>query len=281
MADADLHLHTTASDGRLTPTELVKLVASRGLKVVAVTDHDSTEGLAEAFQAARQFPQLTVIPGIELSTDLPGREVHMLGYFIDYRDEGLQQALEESREHREERGRMMVQKLEELGVHIEWQRVRELANGAVGRPHIAQALVEQGYIQYPSEAFQKFIGRDGPAYVGRPKAVPEDAIALIRRYKGVPVLAHPREMGGVEDLVPKLAEAGLAGMEVYYKSYPSDEVNRLLQIAQNHHLIPCGGTDYHAMGEPGEIEPGFTGPPLDSVHRLVALAQELGSPVAG
>jgi predicted metal-dependent phosphoesterase TrpH len=166
-----------------------------------------------------------------------------------------------------------------MGIEIEWRRVRELADGAVGRPHIAQALVEKGYITYPSEAFQKYIGHDGPAYVGRPKATPEDAIALIKKYKGIPVLAHPREMGGAEEIVPELAKAGLEGMEIYYKDYASSEINSLLSLAQSYNLIPCGGTDYHAVGEPGEILPGFTGPPIESVHQIVSLARAIGSPV--
>lgn len=279
MIEVDLHLHTTASDGRLSPENLIHLVAEKGLKVVAITDHDSTEGLEDAFRAAEKFPQLTIIPGIELSTDLPGREVHMLGYFIDYQNPELQKTLEASRNHREERGWLMVQKLSEMGIEIEWQRVRELADGAVGRPHIARALVEKGYITYPSEAFQKYIGHEGPAYVGRPKATPEDAIALIKKYKGVPVLAHPREMGGAEEIVPELAKAGLAGIEIYYKDYDSTEIKSLLELAQSHNLIPCGGTDYHAVGEPGEIAPGFTGPPIESVQKIVTLARAMGSSV--
>ena len=277
MVHVDLHLHTTSSDGRLSPEQLIRLVAQRGLTVVAVTDHDSTEGLEEAFRTARQFAQLTLIPGIELSSDMPGREVHILGYFVDYADPELQRTLEEFRQEREERARAMVEKLDQLGVHLQWKRVRELANGAVGRPHIAQAMVERGYIQYSQEAFQQFIGRNGPAYVERPKLTPGEAIALVLRSKGLPVLAHPREVDGAEEVLPGLVQAGLVGMEVYYKDYPSEEVQHLLQLAEQHHLVPCGGTDYHALGTPGEVEPGEAGPPLDCTDRLFALARERGT----
>ena len=144
-AQVDLHLHTTASDGRLSPTELVRLVAGQGLKQVSISDHDTTEGLAEAYRAAQEFPDLRIIPGIELSTDVPGDEVHMLGYFIQYENEEFQRVLRGFRSGRLERGEAMVDKLEELGLHITWERVKEIAgDGSVGRPHIALALVEQG-----------------------------------------------------------------------------------------------------------------------------------------
>ena len=138
--EVDLHLHTLASDGRLTPTELVRLVASQGLKYVAITDHDTTEGLAEAYEAAKDFPDLKIIPGIELSPAIPGDEVHGLGYFLDYADSDFQEQLQQFRAGRVDRAKLMVEKLDTLGVHLEWDRVQAMAGeGAVGRPHIAQA----------------------------------------------------------------------------------------------------------------------------------------------
>ncbi len=274
MIQVDLHLHTTYSDGRLTPTQLVDLVAERGLRVVAITDHDSTEGLAEAFEAGERHPALTIIPGIELSTDIPGYEIHVLGYFIDYFDPGFQQTLAEFREGRFDRGRRMVDNLEKLGIRIDWERVLELSDGgAVGRPHIAQAMMEKGYISNSQEAFEKYIGRNGPAYADRPKLTPEDAVRMILEVGGLPVLAHPaRYVENPEGHLPALKEAGLVGMEVHYKDYTPGEMDELLRLCNKYDLIPTGGTDYHANGAPGEVEPGGAGPPLETARRLFSLA---------
>ena len=274
MAEVDLHLHTTYSDGRLSPTQLVDLVAQRGLQVVAITDHDSTEGLGEALEAAEKYPDLTIIPGIELSTDIPGNEIHVLGYFINYEDAGFQETLSEFREGRLDRARRMVRNLEGLGVSIDWERVLEISDGgAVGRPHIAQAMVERGYITYPQEAFDKYIGRNGPAYAERPKLAPGDAVRMILDVGGLSVLAHPaRYVKNPEGHLPVLKGAGLVGMEVHYKDYTPVEVEELLGLCQKYDLIPTGGSDYHALGTPDEVEPGSVGPPLEIARRLFSLS---------
>ena len=274
MAEVDLHLHTTYSDGRLTPTQLVDLAARRGLRVVAVTDHDSTEGLAEAMEAAAKYPGLTIIPGIELSTDIPGNEIHVLGYFINYIDSGFQSTLSEFRQGRLDRASRMVSNLQKLGISIDWERVLELSDGgAVGRPHIAQAMVEKGYIKYPREAFEKYIGRNGPAYAERPKLTPGDAVKMILEVDGLPVLAHPaRYVDNLGRHLPGLKEAGLVGMEVYYKDYTLEEIGDLLGLCNKYDLIPTGGTDYHALGTPGEMEPGSAGPPLEVARKLFSLS---------
>ena len=278
MYVVDLHLHTTYSDGRLSPTELVRLCARNGLDVIAITDHDSTEGISEALEAAEETPGLRIVEGIELSTDAPGLEIHMLGYFVDPSDAALQEKLRWLRSGRDERAREMVSRLRALGLDIEWGHVQEISAGAaVGRPHIAQAMVERGYVAYPAEAFDLYLGRDGPAYVGRPSLTPDEAIDLLRRNGAVPVLAHPTyvlpedaENGGpaLREVVAGLKEAGLAGMEVYYKSYTPGQVAALAELANEFELIPCGGTDYHASGNPGEPEPGAAGPPLETVAAL-------------
>jgi predicted metal-dependent phosphoesterase TrpH len=274
MAVVDLHLHTTASDGRLTPAELIALVAGRGLETIAITDHDSTEGLAEALEAARAFPRLTVIPGIELSTDVPGGdEIHVLAYFVQYEDMHLQQSLEKFRQGRLYRAQGMVEKLRGLGVEIEWDRVQEIAgDGAVGRPHIALAMVERGYIKHPQEAFATYIGRDGPAYVSREKQTPQEAISFIIGWGGVPVLAHPSDIPDMDETLEELKAAGLAGMEVFYAQYSEERIQELMDIALRHGLLPCGGSDYHALGNPVEHLPGTMGPPLEVVKRLEKLA---------
>ena len=273
MPIADLHLHTTASDGRLTPTQLIGLVAGRGLKGVAVTDHDSTEGLAEAYEAAAAFPDLRVVPGIELSTDVPGNEIHVLAYYIQYTDARVQERLARFREGRVDRARKMVEKLKELGVEIEWDRVLAIAgDGAVGRPHVALAMVERGYIKEPREAFDAYIGRNGSAYVEREKLTPAQAVGLIRDWGGAAVVAHPSDIPDLDETLDELKNAGLVGMEVYYAQYPVERIKELAAIAANHGLLACGGSDYHASGNTGEPLPGNMGPPLDTVDRLRELA---------
>lgn len=274
--DVDLHLHTTASDGRLSPAEVVSLVAGRGLKHVSISDHDSTEGLAEAFREAEQFDGLRIIPGIELSTDIPGDEIHMLGYFIDYEDEELQDTLKQFRLGRIDRARGMVEKLADLGIHLEWERVQEIAgDGAVGRPHIALAMVEKGYCKEPKEAFPEYLGRNGLAYVERAKITPGDAVRMLRKAGGVPVLAHPAYMADLESNLDELKAAGLLGIEVYYANFDQDTIKRLEKLAGQHDLIPCGGSDYHGLGNSNEALPGVIGPPLSTVERLEEAARSL------
>ena len=275
MALVDLHLHTTNSDGRLSPSQLINLLVQRGLQTVAITDHDSTEGLAEAFETAKSFPKLSIIPGIELSTDVPGSEIHVLGYFIRYNDPQFQETLVHFRQGRRRRAQGMVEKLAELGVEIEWQRVQELAgDGAIGRPHIAQAMVEKGYIKYPQEAFANYIGRNGPAYVEREKLTAEDAVDFIQRQGGVAVLAHPAYIEEPEETVKLLKGTGLVGMEAYYAKYSPETIQELVDMAERHGLLPCGGSDYHALGTPGEPLPGDMGPPPEVAERLKELALE-------
>lgn len=281
MIEVDLHLHTTASDGTLTPTQLVHLCAERGLRVICISDHDTTNGLPEALQAAAAYPDLAIIPGIELSTDIPGNEIHILGYFVDHYDERLQSILNDFRDGRRSRGRQMVQNLNAMGVAISWERVQEIAGDAsIGRPHIAQALVEGGYVKYPKDAFDKYIGRNGPAYANRVKLTPADAVRLLLDRGALPVMAHPTysasksDRGAVDSLPGILADltaAGLVGMEVYYGDYTPEQVEWLRGLADDFGLIPCGGSDYHASGNPGEPQPGSVGPPMSSVDALNAL----------
>ncbi len=276
--EVDLHLHTQASDGTLSPTQLVNLCAERGLKIIAISDHDSTEGLDEAYAAVQEHPGVEIIPAIELSTDVPGSEIHILGYFIDTSDSSFQQTLKRFREGRYERGRLMVEKLVELGYSITWERVQEIADdAAIGRPHIASAIVEAGYFKYSKDVFDSLIGRNGPAYVERAKLTPEDAVAMLRKNGAVPVMAHPTysavksDRGDVQSLEETLAHLqahGLEGVEVFYGDYTREQVAYLKDIADNLGLIPCGGSDYHGSGNPGEPEPGSVGPPMQTVALL-------------
>lgn len=283
----DLHLHTTASDGRLTPTELVELTAAKGLRTISISDHDTTAGLVEAQHAVNRIRGMRLIPGIELSCDVPGGEVHMLGYFMDVEDTGFQEMLARFREGRLARGEGMVRKLAEFGMEIEWERVLEIAGDAsVGRPHIAQALVEAGYFPEPSEAFREYLGRNGKAYVERAKLTPPDAVKLLNDVGGVAVFAHPWfERRGNEpepeqsliETVEELKAAGLHGMEVHYAMYDEATVDWLADVARAYDLIPCGGSDYHHSGNSREPRPGVNGPPMETVERLEEAARQLAA----
>ena len=277
-ATIDLHLHTLASDGRLTSTELIQMVAKNGLKTISVTDHDSTEGLAEAYEAAKEFPDLRIIPGIEMSADIPGDEVHVLGYFLDYHDEEFQAQLTEFRMGRVGRAQVMVEKLEALGKPVEWERVMHFAgDGTVGRPHIALAMVEAGYFKEPKEAFEEYLGNDGLAYYDRPKLAPAAGVEMIKKVGGVPVLAHPTFMNDMEAGIANLKKVGLMGMEVYYAQYDDDTVRHLARLAKEYDLIPCGGSDYHGMGNSGEPLPGTLGPPEETIALLEEAAAKAKS----
>lgn len=284
MIEVDLHLHTTFSDGRLTPTELVSLCHQRGLKVICISDHDTTNGLPETMEAAKNYPDMTIIPGIELSTDVPGGEIHVLGYFVDHNDPGMQAILKRFRDGREGRGQKMVENLNNMGVAITWERVKEIAGEAsIGRPHIAQALVEGGYVEYPKDAFDKYIGREGPAYAERIKLTPEEAVQLLAEHGALPVMAHPTysasksdrdEVGSLRENLASLKAAGMVGMEVYYGDYTPDQIAYLKGLADDFDLIPCGGSDYHASGNPDEPEPGMAGPPMSTYEALKARKEE-------
>ena len=275
-AIVDLHLHTTASDGRLAPKNLVQLVAKNGLKQVSISDHDTTEGLAEAFIEAKEHPDLRIIPGIELSTDIPGDEIHMLGYFIQYNEDPFQEILRRFRSGRIERAREMVERLAALGIPVEWERVQAIAgDGSVGRPHIALAMVEMGYCKEPKDAFPEYLGRNGAAYVERTKMTPAEAIQMLLKVGGVPVLAHPAYLSDLTAHLPELKAAGLLGLEVYYAKFPPEKIAHLQDLATQYDLIPCGGSDFHGLGNTDEALPGSMGPPLSTVERLEEAAQKV------
>jgi hypothetical protein len=251
---------------------MVKLLAENGLKIVAITDHDSLEGIPEAKRELTNYPDMTLIPGVEISADMDDSEVHVLGYHLDENNAELQEVLAHFRKGREGRGEKMVQLLNAMGFEITWQRVIELAQGgAIARPHIARALQEKGYVAELKDAFDLYIGRGGPAYVNREKMSPEESVELIKKFGGAPVLAHPTYTKDPESLVASLVPRGLIGMEVYYKHYDQQTVNSLLGIAQRHGLLALGGSDYHASHEGDEVEPGLVGPPVENGQRLLEM----------
>jgi predicted metal-dependent phosphoesterase TrpH len=274
VSKVDLHIHTTASDGRFSPEEIVGKAVELGLEVIALTDHDCVDGIVPALKAARKFPQLRIIPAVEVSTDVPDGEVHVLGYFIDYTSRELAEELARFRNSREIRAQKMIAKLADLGVHIDWRRVQEIAGeGSMARPHVAQAMLEKGYITSIKEAFDKYIARDGPAYVEREKLTPVEAVALIVRTNGLPVMAHPFTVPDPEALISEMEAAGLIGIEVYYNGYTADEISRLVSLADRHGLLTTGGSDYHGLGEINEVMMGSVDVPMRSAERLIALAE--------
>jgi hypothetical protein len=269
MGGVDLHIHTTASDGVLTPAEVVGVALEKGLSAIAITDHDTTDGLDEALEAARGH-ELEVIPGIELSAQQGSREVHILGYYVNHRDRDLQEKLEVLRRARRERARKMVGKLAGMGLPVSWERVLEIAgdSSAFGRPHVAQALQEKGYVGSINEAFYKLIGLGGPAYVARYKLSPTQALEIIRAAGGLPVVAHPWRQ---EDVVVRLAGCGLVGLEAYYPRYSHEEREELAKLGQQYGLIATGGTDFHGYEQNGPLSLGDVPVPADAVERLRAL----------
>ncbi|MDP3769091.1 MAG: PHP domain-containing protein, partial [Dehalococcoidia bacterium] len=256
----------------------VKLAYEQGVRVLALTDHDSTEGVAAARRAAAAYPDFTLIPGVEMGTDIPGGEVHVLGLFLEPDDPELVTTLGRLREGRRGRGEGMVKRLQELGFKdVTWEQVQRIAGDAsVGRPHVAQALVENGHVATVKEAFDKYIGRNGPAYVEREKMTPVEAVAAIVRLGGVPCLAHPAELEDLDEVLAALKDAGLAAMEVYYKDYDAETVERLRATARRFGLIPLGGSDYHGIFGAEEPLPGQMRSPLpdESIAAILRLGRE-------
>jgi predicted metal-dependent phosphoesterase TrpH len=278
---ADFHMHSTASDGVLTPTELIDLAANQGVQLLVLSDHDSLEGIEEAQVAVARHEGMKLIPGVELSTDLPGTEVHVLGYFIDPHDARLQERLAQFRADRLDRGRRMVDRLNELGLAITWDRVREIAGDAsVGRPHVAQAMLEKGYVQTIEEAFVKWIGRNGPAYADRVKLTPAEAVRFIVEAGGLAVFAHPHYTNDPESILADMLAAGLGGIEVYYRDLEEPQVAELAGMAERHGLIATGGSDYHGLNNPGERLPGDIPFSDEAIDRFIESAKERLGPRA-
>jgi len=269
----DLHLHSTASDGVCTPSELVRICRQAGLRYISLADHDTTDGVQEALDAA-QGTELTMIPAVEMSTEHQGtHELHILGYHIDHQFPALQQRLAQLRRSRVERAQAILDLLSAQGRPLSWERVAALADeGSLGRPHIAQAMVEADYVDSVEAAFRDYLRRGGTAYVPRAKLLPEEAIELILQAGGVPVLAHPTH---VIEHIPALVRAGLLGIEAYYTGYPEAEVSYLARLAEKHGLVVTGGTDYHGEGITTAAAPGTCLVPIGVVDALRARAEEV------
>ena len=246
-----------------------------------MTDHDSTEGLDAAIAAAERYPRLRLIPGIEISADHPTdpkSDVHVLGYFLNYHDDAFQERLQAFRDDRKYRGQRIVERLGEQGYAVAWERVLEIAGEAgVGRPHIAQALVERGYIKTVKEAFNGLLNDEGTAFVGRSHISIAESVELIASVGGVAVLAHPLYVPGYEELIPQLASFGIVGFEVHYGEWAPEQRKSLARLAERYGMLPTGGSDYHAMGHEGEHLPGTAGPPAEVFAELEKRAEAVRS----
>lgn len=247
MSQVDLHTHTTASDGTLEPAELVREAARRGLRVLAITDHDSTEAIAPALAAARECPPLEIVPGIEINTEVPGTEVHMLGYFVDHEASWFGETLREFREERAARVHRIAERLAALGCPVDPAEVLALVReGSAGRPHVARVMVARGYVATVKEAFDRYLGAGKPAYVSHRKVDPREACRLIHRAGGLAVLAHPAFQQGSERLVRELtAERLMDGIEAYYPEHAPAETARFVGLCRELGLVATGGSDFH------------------------------------
>jgi len=264
----DLHSHTTASDGALTPRELVRLAAKHGVRVLAVTDHDSTSGLPEAIDEARTLPPLEIVPGLEINCDVPGAEIHVLGYCLDWDAPWFQAFLGEQREERRRRVHRICERLAELGMPIDPAEVFALVKeGSAGRPHVAQAMVNRGYVKTVREAFDRYLSASGPANVPRKRLTPVEAVRVIRRARGVPVLAHPG-LANRDEMIPELVEAGLLGIETYYPEHSGAQTTAYREMCARLGLVATGGSDFHGPQISRAHHPGFQSVPESAWQEL-------------
>ncbi len=274
----DLHIHSTCSDGTQTPEEIVAEAIDKGLTAIAITDHDTVQGVMPAIEAARGS-ELTVIPACEISTEYEGAEVHILGYWIDLDHEELHAKFRYVHNARRLRADEIVSKLRALGVEITIEDVLEQSDGvSLGRPHVAQALLAKGYVSGPQEAFDRYLGRDRPAYVPRYKLSPFEAVQAVHDARGCPVLAHPG-LGVGDHIIHALVEAGIEGLEAYHTHHSPSNTRRALRLAEEYGLLVTGGTDSHGPGGSYPVEVGDLDVPDECAEALIAWAREHSAPM--
>lgn len=255
---ADLHLHTTASDGKLSPAELVTLACQEGLNIIAITDHDTTAGIDLALSAAEALP-IRVIPAIELSTQHNGETIHVLGYFRDdnYRSEDFQKYLQDTKDHREYRGKEIVKRLKDhFDISLDYENLVQEAKGVIARPHIARAIMDAGYNYSWEYIFEKIIGSNSPAYVPNKKLSTEDGIKLLKSVNAIVVLAHPVlvKRTSCEDLL----KLGFHGIEAIYPQNSETDTSNYINLALNRKILITAGSDYHG-GDTGDVKHGYIG----------------------
>ncbi len=283
MKIVDLHVHSNKSDGTCSPSELVDLAIQKGLSAFALTDHDTTAGLDEAIEYAKDR-DIEVVPGIEFSTEYQGRDIHVLGLAIDYKAPVFADRLQAFVDSRIGRNRKMCRNLTEAGIDISYEKLMAAYPGAViTRAHYARYLLDHGYVKSLPEAFERYVGDHCPYFVPREKVTPVQAVQLIRQAKGIPVLAHPTlyHMGkdALQKLVSSLTEAGLVGLEAVYSTYSAGEEREMRQLASRNGLLISGGSDFHGSNKPGlELATGYHGKlviPYDIWERLKEKRREL------
>ena len=254
MKYIDLHVHSNASDGSYAPAEVVRQAKEGGLAAMALTDHDTVDGLPEAVAAGQRLG-VEVIPGVEISAQFPGGTMHIVGLLIEYHDGLLDRRLAVLKQARIDRNPQIIKKLNDLGIAITMARVEEISGGGqVGRPHIARALMEAGYVSSIQEAFDKYLAYQRPGYVSKFRFPPNEALAMIREAKGIPVLAHPFTLNlaavSLKNLIIELKAQGLAGLEVFYSEHTPEQEALYLKLARELDLLVTGGSDYHGQNKP-------------------------------
>lgn len=277
MAIGDFHLHSTASDGVHTPTWVMETAAANGVRTLSLTDHDTTDGYAEAKAAADRLG-LRLIPGMELSSDYGKADVHLLAFGFDVHSAPLQEFLKWLRSGRIDRVHKTVDVLTANGMPIDVKRVFEIAGEAsVGRPHVARALVERGFVADVQEAFDLWLGNGKPADIQREKLSPEDAIKMVKENGGVVFAAHPIFIGDdYPDVLARFVEWGIEGIETFYKNYEPDVVEFHRQLAHDLGVNTSGGSDYHGLGNPGDREIGDIPFPDAEVEAFVSFLESRG-----
>ena len=259
----DLHLHSNFSDGTFPPEEVVAQSHKKGFAVISIVDHDCIDGIDRALQAGLKCG-IKVIPGVEITAEKEGIEIHILGYFIDYNNKKLKSALSGAGESREKRIYDMIEKLKTVGVDISPESVFKLSKeGSIGRPHLAKALVNEGFVTSQDEAFRKYLGDKAPCYVSKFNLTPEEAIKIIRDAKGVPVYAHPKVVGR-DDFIPGFIKAGLRGLEVYHTDHNKADTKYYREMARTNNLIVTGGSDFH-----GAVKKDVFIGSIDIPHKIV------------
>ncbi len=254
MSRIDLHLHTTHSDGSQRPSQVVALAKEAGVSALAITDHDITTGIPEA-QRAGEAAGIEIIPGVEISSFDGKSELHILGYFIDWQDQAFSERLASLRASRHRRNPLIIDRLRAAGLDVTYDEVKTLAGTeSVGRPHIAQLLMQKRYVTSAKDAFDRYLAEGRPAYVARDLPTPAEAIAWIKEADGVAVLAHPTWIKEADDgLTPRIAslkEAGLGGIEVHYSTHTKAQTAFFLEQARRLNLLITGGSDFHGVTKP-------------------------------
>ncbi|MCP4569351.1 MAG: PHP domain-containing protein [FCB group bacterium] len=271
----DLHIHSDHSDGRQTPIQIVDDSLSMGLKAISITDHDALDGCADAIEYARG-KDIQVLSGIELSASKTIEDIHILGYLFRIDDSRLQETIEMFRRIRHERGKKMIARMAGLGMNVDFERLVELAGqAAIGRPHLAEIMLKEGFVGSYNEAFAKYLYLGGPVYVPKAKLTPAEAINIIHEAGGVAVMAHPL-LSERDDMIEELAASGLDGLEIYHPAHKAQARGKYRKIAERLGLFISGGSDSHnRKGRYGDI--GDQNVPFEYLQDITARWQELNN----